>query len=173
MPRQFALDHNFPEPIVKVLSGVLADSGDAELTSVSEINPRMADLDDWRIMLALHHDERQWDGLITTDSSILKQPPELAVLIQTKLTLVVAMDAGDNPIKATGLLFAYLGGICGRTEPTVAQVWKLNAANRPAQEPWDELKSVAAHQNRNAQDLWQENRLSDAELALNPLSEGY
>ena len=78
MPRLFALDHNFPEPIVEVLSEVQEGSGDAELVSVSDIDPRMADLDDWEIMLALHHHERPWDGLITTDSSILNQPPELA-----------------------------------------------------------------------------------------------
>lgn len=101
---------------MEVLSEVQEGSGAADLVSVSDIDPRMADLDDWQIMLALHHHER-WDGLITTDSSILNQPPELAVLIQTKLTLVVAMAAGDDPIKATGLLFAYLGGICGRTDP--------------------------------------------------------
>lgn len=171
MARLFALDHNFPEPIVKVLRKVLKDSGVAELATVSDIDPRMTDLDDWQIMLALHHHKRQWDGLITTDSSILKQPLELAVLMHTRLTLVVAMDAGNNPIKATGLLFAYLGGICGRTDPTAAQVWKLNAANRPAANPWDELKSVANHQSQNVQTLWQENRLSDAELGADPLHE--
>lgn len=170
MPRLFALDHNFPEPIVEVLSEVQEGGGDADLISVSDIDPRMADLDDWEIMLALHHHERPWDGLITTDSSILNQPPELAVLIQTKLTLVVAMDAGDNPIKATGLLFAYLGGICGRTDPETPQVWKLSAANRPAHRPWDELKRAAEHQHENVEDLWRENRLSEAELAVDPLA---
>jgi len=170
MSRLFALDHNFPEPIVEVLSQV-QEGGDAELVSVSDIDPRMADLDDWQIMLALHHHERQWDGLITTDSSILNQPPELAVLIQTKLTLIVAMAAGDDPIKATGLLFAYLGGICGHTDPGTPQVWKLRAANRPARKPWDDLKRAADHQHRNVEELWRENRLSGSELAVDPLAE--
>lgn len=170
MPRLFALDHNFPEPIVEVLSEV-QDGGEADLVSVSDIDPRMADLDDWEIMLALHHHERNWDGLITTDSSMLNQPPELAVLLQTNLTLIVAMGAGDDPIKATGLLFAYLGGICGRTDPDTAQVWKLTAANRPAHKPWDELKRAADHQQRDVGDLWRENRLSEAELAVDPLAE--
>lgn len=171
MPRLFALDHNFPEPIVEVLSDVQEGSGDAELVSVSDIDPRMADLDDWEIMLALHHHERPWDGLITTDSSILNQPPELAVLIQTKLTLIVAMGAGDNPIKATGLLFAYLSGICNRTDPETAQVWKLSAVNRPANRPWDELKRAADHRHENPEDLWRENRLSETELAVDPLAQ--
>jgi hypothetical protein len=170
MPRLFALDHNFPEPIVEVLSEV-QEGGEADLVSVSDIDPRMADLEDWEIMLALHHHERAWDGLITTDSSILNQPPELVVLIQTKLTLIVAMGAGDDPIKATGLLFAYLGGICGRTDPDTPQVWKLRAVNRPAQKPWDELKRAADHQHQSAGDLWQENRLSEREFAVDPLAE--
>jgi hypothetical protein len=37
--------------------------------------------------------------------SMLNQGRELAALIQTKLTLVVAMASGDNPVKASGLLF--------------------------------------------------------------------
>jgi hypothetical protein len=167
MQRLFALDHNFPEPIVEVLSEV-QEGGDADLVSVSDIDPRMADLEDWEIMLALHHHERQWDGLITTDSSMLNQPPELSVLLQTNLTLIVAMD---DPIKATGLLFAYLGGICGRTDPGTPQVWKLTAANRPAHKPWDELKRVAEHQHRGVGDLWQESRLSENEFATDPLAE--
>lgn len=171
MPRLFALDHNFPEPIVEVLSEVQEGSGDADLVSVSDIDPRMADLDDWQIMLALHHDKRPWDGLITTDSSILNQAPELAVLIQTQLTLIVAMAAGDNPIKATGLLFAYLGGICGRTDRDTPQVWKLSAASRPAQRLWDDLKRAADHQHRSVEDVWRENRLSKSELSVNPLGE--
>lgn len=99
------------------------------------------------------------------------QPPELAVLIQTKLTLIVAMAAGDDPIKATGLLFAYLGGICGRSDPNTPQVWKLRAVSRPAHMPWDELKRAADHQHRNVEDVWQENRLSKGELAADPLAE--
>lgn len=170
MPRLFALDHNFPEPIVEVLSEV-SEGGDADLVSVSDIDPRMADLEDWEIMLALHHHERAWDGLITTDSSMLNQPPELSVLLQTNLTLIVAMGAGDDPIKATGLLFAYLGGICARTDPGTAQVWKLTAANRPAHKPWDELKRAADHQHRDVGELWRENRLSKEELAGDPLAE--
>jgi hypothetical protein len=130
----------------------------------------MADLEDWEIMLALHHHQRRWDGLITTDSSMLNQPPELAVLLQTNLTLIVAMGAGDDPIKATGLLFAYLGGICARTDPGTAQVWKLTAVNRPAHKPWDELKRAADHQHRSVGDLWQENRLSKEEFGADPLA---
>ncbi len=99
MPRLFALDHNFPQPIVDVLAEFQED---AELVRIDQVHPGMPDLDDWEVLLALLPDARDWDGLITTDSSILNQPLELSVLIQTKLTLVVALEAGHNPVKATG-----------------------------------------------------------------------
>lgn len=169
MPRLFALDHNFPDPIVTVLTDFQAD---AELVRVDEIDKRMPDLDDWELLLALHHHARPWDGLITTDSSMLNQGPELAALIQTKLTLVVAMASGHDPVKASGLLFAYLGGICKRTRPDAAQAWTLNAAHHRHREPWDFLKRFADHNSREAADVWHEFKMSPEELARDPLTPG-
>jgi hypothetical protein len=103
----FALDHNFPQPIVDVLTEYQED---AELVRVDGIDDRLPQLDDWALLLALHHHDRPWDGLITTDTSMLNRAREMAAVMQTKLTLVVAMEAGHNPVKASGLLFAYLGG---------------------------------------------------------------
>lgn len=168
MPRLFALDHNFPDPIVSVLSDFQAD---AELVRVDAIDPRMADLDDWELLLALHHHDRAWDGLITTDSSMLKQGPELAALIQTRMTLVVAKEAGHNPVKASGLLFAYLEGICQRTGPGKPQVWTLSAANRPPREPWDFVTKFAEHNHRDTADVWREFKLTAAQLAADPLAQ--
>lgn len=168
VPRLFALDHNFPDPIVAILSDFQAD---AELTRVDQIDPRMADLDDWELLLALHHHAAPWDGLITTDSSMLNQGPELAALIQTKLTLVVALESGHNPVKASGLLFAYLGGICARTRSDKAQAWTLNAKSNPHREPWDFLKRFAEHNNRDPDDVWSEFRLSTEQLATDPLDD--
>ncbi len=166
MPRLFALDKNFPQPIVSVLSDFQAD---ATLVPLDRIDSRMSTLDDWELLLALHHHTEPWDGLITTDTSMLAQGPELATLIQPKLTLVMAVAAGHNPVKASGLLFAYLAGICQRTTPDRAQVWRLNAANRPSEEPWDFLKRFAEHNDRSADQMWAEFKLSSIELARNPL----
>jgi hypothetical protein len=167
MARLFALDQNFPQPIVAALGRFQAD---ATLVPVGAIDPRLSDLEDWELLLALHNHAEPWDGLVTTDTRMLRQGPELAVLLQTKLTLVSTRASGNNPVKASGLLFAYLAGICSRTDPSVAQVWSLNAAQRPASDPWDLLESVARHQHRNAADLYEECRLSDAQLAVDPLA---
>lgn len=167
MPRLFALDHNFPDPIVNVLSDFQAD---AELVRVDRIDPRMPDLEDWELLVAIHLDGSPWDGLTTTDSSMLNQGPELAALIQTKLTLVVAVESGHNPVKASGLLFAYLGAICNRTRPDAPQVWTLNAASNPHREPWDFLKRFAEHNNRDVNDVWSEYKLTPEQLSTNPVA---
>jgi hypothetical protein len=67
----FALDQNFPEPIVAALDDYIVE---AELVPVRLIDPQLAELDDWELLLALHHDARPWAGLVTTDSGILSQP---------------------------------------------------------------------------------------------------
>jgi hypothetical protein len=166
MPRLFALDRNFPQPIVGILSDYQAD---ATLVPLDRIDKRMSTLDDWELLLALHHHVDPWDGLITTDSSMLAQGRELATLIQTKLSLVVAVASGHNPVKASGLIFAYLAGICQRTTPDRAQVWRLNAVNRPHEEPWDFLRRFAEHSGRSAEDTWAEFKLSTSVLARDPL----
>jgi hypothetical protein len=113
VPAFFALDQNFPQPIVDGLSDYL--EADADLTPIADIHEGMVTLDDWQVLLALHTDARSWDGLITTDARMLNLPRELAVLCQTKLTLVVAVEAGHDPIKATGLVLAHLSNVCRRT----------------------------------------------------------
>ena len=100
---------------------------------------------------------------------MLAQGPELAALIQTKLILVVAIASGHNPVKASGLLFAYLAGICQRTTQDRAQIWRLNAVNRPHEEPWDFLKRFATHNGRSVDEAWREFKLSDRVLARDPL----
>lgn len=168
MTRLFALDRNFPDPIVAVLAEYQPH---AELVRLDDIDGRLSDLDDWELLLALHHHARPSDGLITTDSSMLNQGPELVALIQTKLTLVVAMASGDNPVKASGLLFAFLEGICKRTSPEVTQAWTLTAADRAHREPWDFLKRFAEHNNREVGDVWDEFKLSASALARDPLAD--
>ena len=168
MPRLFALDQNFPQPIIEALNQFIPE---ADLIPLRDIDPLLvAEIDDWQVLLGLHHHERPWEGLITTDSGILNLPREISVIRQTNLTLVVAEAAGHDPIKATGLLFTHLSWICRETTRSRAQVWQLSARNRPAKDPWELLERIADHQNRDANDLWAEARLSRAELDEDPLS---
>jgi hypothetical protein len=49
-------------------------------------------------------------------------------------------------------------------------VWRLVAQSRPAQAPEYFVQRIAAHQNRDLEAVWQEGRLTDQELAEDPLS---
>jgi hypothetical protein len=164
--RLFALDQNFPQPIVDALAEYIIE---AELVPIGEIDERLATLDDWEVMLALHRHERPWDGLITTDANMLALPRELAVLMQTKLTLVVAKESGHDPIKATGLLLAYLPGICQRTDPDKSQLWTLRAVQKSADDPWDHFERIARQRGTTASKLYGVNKLGSEEIARDPL----
>ena len=167
MPRRFALDQNFPEPIVEGLADWLAS--DAALVPIRRIDKRMATLDDWEVLAALHADETAWDGLITTDAKMLSLPRELAVMSQTRLTLVVAEAVGHDPIKATGLVLAHLGRICEQTRPDEAQVWRLRTSTKPAEDPWDFFTKVAERRGSDPQELYAAERLSKKQLRHSPL----
>lgn len=166
MPR-FALDQNFPQPIVDALREYMAE---AELLAVGDIDPRLANVDDWEILLALHHHQHNWDGLITTDSGMLSLPRELSVLMQTHMTLVVADAAGHDPLKATGLVLTYLPWIAHHTREDEAQVWVLRSRNRPHEDPWDWLSRIADRHDTTATALYEESKLTNAELGRNPLT---
>jgi hypothetical protein len=167
MPRRFALDQNFPEPIVNALVAWLRV--DAELIPIRAIDSRMATIDDWEILHALHTAAEPWDGLVTTDARMLSLPKELALLCQTKLTLVVAEAAGHDPIKATGLILAHIGGICQQTRIDRAQVWRLRTNTRSPDDPWEYVTRVAERHGEAAADLYARERLAPSQLPRSPL----
>ncbi len=165
-PRLFALDHNFPKPLVNALRDHIRE---AELVSIADIDPRMPDLDDWQVLLALHLHPRPWDGLVTSDDSMLNQPRELAVLHQTKLTLVVAESAGHDPLKASGLLLTHLPSICENTRREIPQVWRLHTKTRNPEKAWNCIGRLAARQKVSIEELFRAHRLTTAELSADPL----
>jgi hypothetical protein len=135
------------------------------------VNRRLAELDDWEVLLALHHHPLPVDGLITTDSSMLNQPRELATLRQTNLTLVVTRGTGHDPIRATGLLLAHLDYVVTQTSSARPQIWDLRVRNRPPHDPWETIEAVAKHQNRSPETVWKEGRLTKEELSRDPLAD--
>jgi hypothetical protein len=164
---RFALDEDFPETIIQALGlGV----PEAELIPIRLIHPSLRQMDDWKVLVALYQ-LGDWDGLLTTDTGMLKLPRELAVIHQTRLTLVAVDEAGHDPIRGAGLLLVHLPMVCRKTVRTAGQIWRLSAQNKNHDDPWKELLKIAAHQNRSVQDLYQSNRLSTEELQRSPLDE--
>lgn len=137
----FALDHNYPAPIIDPARAYLAD---VELVYLEEIDPRLPDFDDdWRVLLALHHHGRAWDGMITNDASMLDQDTELAVLAYTQLTLVAPVAVGHDPVRSTGLVLSHIENIANRTTPARPQVWKLAGRTPQGQHPHLHLEKLA------------------------------
>lgn len=162
---RFALDEDFPDTILAALGlGV----PEASLVPLREIHPALVQVDDWEMLLGLRN-LAGWDGLITMDTSMLHLPRELAVIHQTKLTVVAIDEAGHDPVRAVGLLLTHLPVICRKTVRTKGQVWILRHTAKNHEDPWDLLKGVAKHQNVDAQTLYRQSRLTKAQLASNPL----
>jgi hypothetical protein len=168
MPHLFALDQNFPEPIVVALQRYLED--DVELVPLRHIDKRLPTCDDWQVLQALHVHKRPWDGLITTDHDMLSLPKELAVLCQSRLSLVIAVAAGHDPIKATGLVLAHISGICSQTRPETPQIWRLRTMAKPPEDPWAFITKIAGRQGETPATLYERERLAAHQLDSNPLA---
>ena len=138
--------------------GALHGNGRGRSPSRERLLPK---LQDWELLKALHQHERGWDGLITSDDSMLNLEKEMSVLTQTKLTLVVANGQGHNPIRATGVLLAHIDNICHQTLRTKAQIWNLNVSQKPAYQPWDELTKIAKRKGTTAKALFDACRISE------------
>jgi hypothetical protein len=164
---RFALDEDVPDTILGALGLGIPE---ADLVPIRHIDPRLRQMDDWKLLLSLHH-LASWEGLITTDSSMLKLPRELSAIHQTRLTLVVVEQAGHDPIRAAGLLLVHLPTICRKTLRSIGQIWRLSAQNKNHDDPWRELQKIADHMSMSVNDLFHEHKLSSRELEKNPLVE--
>jgi len=162
----FALDHNYPKPIIDQAKPYLHDVG---MVPIGEIDPRLPELDDWELLLALHHHPREWDGMITNDTSMLEQERELAVLGFTHLTLVAPVAAGHDPIRSTGLVLAHIEDIASRTTPRKPQIWRLAGRTRGGQHPDHFLGKLAEKAGLDPIDLRKEATPPKAVLQVNPL----
>lgn len=87
MKLRLALDQNFPTPLIFAAKPWL---GAIELRHTHEIDPRLSDLDDWELLIALRQHADGYAGMVTADGRMIEQAKELAVLQQTGLSLVVA-----------------------------------------------------------------------------------
>lgn len=163
----FALDHNYPAPIIDQARPYLKD---VELVPIGEIDPRLPDFDDWRLLLALHHDERPWDGMVSNDTSMLEQDRELAVLGYTCLSLVAPVAAGHDPIRSTGLVLAHIENIANRTTSAKPQVWKLHGRTPAGQHPDLFIEALARRAGLDPMDLRKEAMPGRRQLEENPLA---
>jgi hypothetical protein len=77
---------------------------DIELKAVRRIDPRLSELDDRTLFLALHHPGGQ--GLVTNNYKMLDVPAELAAIVRTQAVVVAMEGLGHDPLRAVGALSA-------------------------------------------------------------------
>jgi hypothetical protein len=163
----FALDHNYPEPIIARARDYLPE---VELVFIGEIDRRLPELEDWQLLLALHHHSRDWDGMISNDTSMLDQERELAVLGYTCLSLVAPVAAGHDPIRSTGLVLTHIENIASQTTPRKPQVWRLASRTGSGHHPDQFLGKLAARASLDAIELRKSSMPAKSTLRRDPLA---
>lgn len=160
---QLPLDQNFPEPILKQLAPLM---GDIELLPLRAIDARLTQINDRKLLIALK--QLGFEGLVTLNYKMLRNPVELAAVLKTKLTVFAVEGVGHDPIRATGALLLDLPPAmkamqAGRT----GVFWFRPRAPQP-QEPWELFQKAATRRDEDATTLYETVQVSDAELA-NPV----
>jgi hypothetical protein len=155
-----ALDQNFPQPILDALAQYMPD---IHLEHLSRIDRRLGDLEDHELVVALY--QAGYEGLVTNNYKMLNDPRVLVALMKTKLTVFAIEGAGDDPIRATGAVFLDLPGAISRRDPSKPHVFWLRPRNPQPQDAWDLFGRAAERRHSNRQNLYDELKLSDDDIA--------
>jgi hypothetical protein len=158
---RLALDQNFPTPLIGAVTDYLPV--DIELKSLRRIDPRLSELDDRTLFLALHH--LGWHGLVTNNYKMLDVPAELAAIVRTQAVVVAVEGLGHDPLRAVGALLLELPGLSRRVLPRRSNVFRLAYRRRLAEDARTRFQQVAERRGRVTDELWQEVRVSDDEFA--------
>ena len=156
-----ALDQNFPTPLIDAVRPYLP--ADIELRSLHQIDPRLSELDDRPLMIALH--QLGWDGLITNNYKMLRNPIEIAAPVKTRGVLVAVEGLGHDPLRAVGALLLELPALKKRLRPNTSNVFRLAYGRRDPERAWEYFAKAAERQNRDPSELWGEVGVTDQELA--------
>jgi len=153
------LDKNFPEPILKGLESWM---GEVQLVPLRTIDHRLTTLDDRGLLIALK--QLGYDGLVTLNYRMLRNPKELAAVLKTKLAIFAVEGVGDDPIRATGALLLDLQPAISAIRSGRSGVFWLRPRTPKPQDPWELFKRVAQNHGKDAAMLYEDVKVSDAEL---------
>jgi hypothetical protein len=141
-----------------------------ELHSLKVIDPRLTDMDDRPMIIALH--QLDFDGLATNNYKILNVPTEVAALIATKLTFICTEGMGDNAVRATGALLLELPGLTRRVRPDKENIFHLRHVFKQPTDAWPYMQRIAKHHGWNPGELYKEHKVSQEELTTRVLRSG-
>lgn len=154
------LDQNFPEPILKALKPWM---GDIELLPLRTIHPRLPELDDRRLLIALS--QLGFEGLVTLNYKMLRNPSELAAVMKTKMTIFAVEGVGHDPIRATGALLLDLRPAVNKLREGGSGVYWLRPRTPTPHDPWDLFKAAAERLTGNTDSLYDRLKVSDVEMS--------
>jgi hypothetical protein len=140
MPHLYVLDHNFPPLAVEVKW-----PPDLQLVPLTRFGANLANLDDWELLEELH---RRGDasGLVTIDGRMLNQPKEMVALNRSRLTLIVTDGAGNNALRATGLLLVHLPAVLGHPAAP-PRIFELRPGNLVQSSAGKRINALAVQRN--------------------------
>jgi hypothetical protein len=155
------LDVNFPEPILVCLDEFLVD---VEPIPLRRIDPRLPDLDDRSLMLALRQEGYDW--LVTNNYRMLRNPKELAAIIEAQVNVFAIEGTGHDPIRATGAVLLDLAGAIKRAKSAKRKgvVFWSRPRNPEPRDPEDLFTEAAVRAHRNRRELYDEVAVTADEL---------
>lgn len=126
------------------------------------IDHRLTGFDDRTLLLALK--QLGFQGLVTLNYKMLRNPSELAAVLKTKLTVFAVEGVGNDPIRATGALLLDLQpAVKAMRSGRTGVFWMRPRAPQP-RDPWQLFQEAAERQGQDAGRLYREIKVSDAEL---------
>ena len=153
------LDQNFPEPILGQLESWM---GGIELLPLRTIDEKLTHLDDRSLLIALK--QLDFEGLVTLNYKMLRNPKELAAVLKTKLNIFAVEGVGDDPIRATGALLLDLRPAVNAIESGRTGVFWLRPRSPQPQDPWELFERVAKNHGEDAAVLYEKVKVSNADL---------
>jgi hypothetical protein len=153
------LDHNFPEPILDCLAAFIVD---INLIPIRRINSRLPELDDRQLVVALH--QLGYASFVTGNYKMLQNPRELAAIMDTRMSVFAIEGVGHDPIRATGALLLDLPSAIKGMRSGGRGIYGLRPRSPRPQDPNELFNRMAERRHESASELYQEVRLSRAEL---------
>ncbi len=138
MARPVALDHNFPEPILRCVDPWIPE---VDFSWVRDIDPSLADVDDHILLYELH--DRGYSVVVTNNWRMEKDARVLVAVERTRMSLMTMRKAGDDAIFATGVLLRDLVPLL-RADLPRGQIFRASPSRvqpRRARELLEELAS--------------------------------
>lgn len=89
---------------------------------------------------------------MTNDHHMLDLPEVLAIIKQTRFSVVACVRAGDDPLVATGMLLTHLGNVAKRHSSRTTQVWRLNTVEKRPEDFKRLLQAVEGRTGRKIRD---------------------